>query len=117
MAAAAILENRKIVISRPRFHRFRPNFGTSTHKVLINLQVSNIDALKNQNYGFCWPAQSDLLSLSIQRTVYYAVFKLLPKPLKLLLSQLSKFCQNHISYTSLIIVISLNFLRCFGKYL
>jgi len=44
--------------------------------------------------------------------VYYAVFKLLPKPLKLLLSQLHKFCQNHISYTSLITVIALNDLRC-----
>jgi len=36
------------------------------------------------------------------------VFKLLSKPLKLLSSQLSKFCQDHISYTSLIIVIALN---------
>jgi len=27
------------------------------------------------------------------------------------------FCQNHISYTSLIIVIVLNDLRCFGKHL
>jgi len=53
----------------------------------------------------------------IQQSVYYAVFKLLPKPLKLLLSQLSKFCQKHISYTSLIIVIALNDLRCFGKHL
>ena len=33
------------------------------------------------------------------------VFKLLSEPLKLLLSQLSKFCQDHISYTSLIIVL------------
>ena len=44
------------------------------------------------------------------------VFKLLSKPLKLLLSQLFKFCQDHISYTSLIIVIALNDLRCFGKH-
>jgi len=34
-----------------------------------------------------------------QQTVYCALFKLLPKPLKLLLSQLSKFCQNYVSYT------------------
>jgi len=55
----------------------------------------------------------------IQQTMYYAVFKkLLPSPLKLglLLSQLSKFCQNHISYklTSIIIVIALSDLRRFG---
>ena len=41
----------------------------------------------------------------------------MPKPLKLLLSQLPKFCPNHISYTSLITVIALNDLRCFGKHL
>jgi len=35
----------------------------SHHKVLVNLQASNMDALKNQNYGLCWPTQSDLLSL------------------------------------------------------
>jgi len=35
----------------------------SQHKVLINLQACNMDALKNQNYGLYWPAQSDLLSL------------------------------------------------------
>jgi len=45
----------------------------------------------------------------------FVVFKLLSKPLKLLLSQLSNFCQDH-SYTSLIIVIALNDLRCFGKH-
>jgi len=45
------------------------------------------------------------------------VFKLLPKPLKLLPAQLCKLCQNHISYTSLIIVIALNDLHCFGKHL
>jgi len=33
------------------------------HKVLVNLQASNMDAFKNQNYGLCWPIQSDLLSL------------------------------------------------------
>jgi len=27
----------------------------SHHKVLVNLQASNMDALKNQNYGLCWP--------------------------------------------------------------
>jgi len=48
--------------------------------------------------------------------VYYVVYKLLPEPLKLLLSQLSKFCQNHKLYI-IIIDIALNDLRCFGKYL
>jgi len=76
-----------------------------------------MDALKNQNYGLYWPTQSDLQSLKEYDSVYYAVFKLLPKRLKLLLSQLSKFCQNHMSYTSLIIVIALNDLRRFGKHL
>jgi len=33
------------------------------HKVLANLQASNMDALKNQNYGLYWPTQLDLLSL------------------------------------------------------
>ena len=37
----------------------------------------------------------------IFNTVCCVMFKLLSKPLKLLLSQLSKFCQDHISYTSL----------------
>jgi len=32
----------------------------SHHKVLVNLQASNMDDLKNQNYGIC---QLDLLSL------------------------------------------------------
>jgi len=38
---------------------------TSHHKVglLVNRQASNMDALKNPNYGVCWPTQSDLLSL------------------------------------------------------
>ena len=58
----------------------------SHHKVLINLQASNMDALKNPNYGLCWPTQ--------WQTMHYALFKLLPEPLKLLLSQLCKFCQN-----------------------
>ena len=31
--------------------------------VLVNLQASNLYALKNQNYGLWWHAQSDLLSL------------------------------------------------------
>jgi len=53
----------------------------------------------------------------IFNTVYYGVFKLLSKQVKLLLSQLSKFCRNHISYTSLITVIALNDLRCFGEHL
>jgi len=35
----------------------------SHHILLANLQASNMDALKNQNYGLCWPTQSDLLSL------------------------------------------------------
>jgi len=48
--------------------------------------------------------------------MYYAVFKLLTKPLKLLLSQLYKFYQNHINNTSLITIIALNELRCFGKH-
>jgi len=35
----------------------------SHHKVLINLQASNMDAVKDQYYGLYWPTQSDLLSL------------------------------------------------------
>jgi len=35
----------------------------SHHKVLVNLQASNMDALKYQNYGLCWLIQLDLLSL------------------------------------------------------
>jgi len=35
----------------------------SNHKVLVNLQAANMDALKNQNYVLRWPTQSDLLSL------------------------------------------------------
>jgi len=35
----------------------------SHHKVLVNLQASNMDALKNQNYGMYSPTQSHLLSL------------------------------------------------------
>jgi len=35
----------------------------SHHKVLVNLQASNVDAVKNLNYGLCWPTQSDLLCL------------------------------------------------------
>jgi len=27
----------------------------SHDKVLIDVQASNVDALKNQNYGLCWP--------------------------------------------------------------
>jgi len=49
--------------------------------------------------------------------LYFAAFKLLPKPLKLLLSHLCQFCQNHISYTSLITVTALNDLRWFCKHL
>ena len=52
----------------------------SHHNVLVNLQASNMDALKNQNYGLCWPTQSICyVWKNIQQTVYYAVFKLLPK--------------------------------------
>jgi len=49
--------------------------------------------------------------------MYYVVFKPLPKPLKLVLSQLCKFCQDNVSYTSLIIVTALNDLRWFCKHL
>jgi len=35
----------------------------SHHKVLVNLQASNMDDLKTQNCGLYWPTQSDLLSL------------------------------------------------------
>jgi len=35
----------------------------SHHKVLVNLQASNMEGLKNQNHGLYWPTQSDLLSL------------------------------------------------------
>ena len=34
----------------------------SHHKLLVNLQAFNMDALKN-HYGLYWPTQSDLLSL------------------------------------------------------
>jgi len=40
----------------------------SHHKVLVNLQASNMDALKNQKYGLCWPTQSDVLSLNEHST-------------------------------------------------
>jgi len=89
----------------------------SRHKVLVNLQDSNMDALKKQNYGLCWPTRphNQICEVwkNIQQTVYCAVFKLLPKPLKLLLSQLSKFCQTILSS---IIVNALNDLRYFGKH-
>jgi len=48
MAAAAILKNRKIAISRPRFDRFRPNwarrlssalFSRPTVKIFKNLKI------------------------------------------------------------------------------
>jgi len=78
-------------------HHYEYSTYNNHHKVLVNLQASNMDALKNQNYGLCWPTQS--VKKNIQQTVFSAVFKLLPKPLKLLLSKLSKFCQNDISYT------------------
>jgi len=35
----------------------------SHYKVLVNLHASDMDALKNQNYGLYWPTQSDLLSV------------------------------------------------------
>ena len=42
------------------------------HKVLANLQASNMDALKNQNYGLCWLIQLDLLSLKEYSTRMWA---------------------------------------------
>jgi len=48
---------------REREFTFANNTYNSHHKVLVNLQTSNMDALKYQNYGLCWPTQSDLLSL------------------------------------------------------
>ena len=45
-------------------HHYEYSTINSHHKVLVNLQASNMDALKNQNYGLmCWPIQLDLLSL------------------------------------------------------
>ena len=44
-------------------HHYEYSTINSHHKVLVNLQASNMDALKNQNYGACWPIQLDLLSL------------------------------------------------------
>ena len=45
---------------------------SSHHKVFVNLQASNTDALKNQNYGLCWPTLSDLLSLKEYSTTIWA---------------------------------------------
>jgi len=34
----------------------------SHHKVHVNLQASNMDAVKNLNYGLCWPTYSQQLT-------------------------------------------------------
>ena len=44
-------------------HHYEYSTINSYHKVLVNLQASNTDALRNQNYGLCWLIQLDLLSL------------------------------------------------------
>jgi len=38
-------------------HHYEYSTINSHHKVLVNLQASNMDALKNQNYGLCWLIQ------------------------------------------------------------
>jgi len=44
-------------------YHYEYSTNNSHHKVRVNLQASNMDALRNQNYGLCWPTQSDLPSL------------------------------------------------------
>ena len=58
----------------------------SHRKVLVNLQASNMDALKNRNYNLCWPTQSGFAKFKrMFNKLYYAVFKLLHKKIKLVL--------------------------------
>jgi len=57
-----------------------------------------MDAVKNRNLGLCWPTESHIVKFKrMSNKLYYAVFRLLLQPLKLLLSQLRKFCQNSLS--------------------
>jgi len=49
-------------------HHYEYSTINSHHKVLVNLKASNMDALKNQKYGLCWPIQLDLLSLTEDST-------------------------------------------------
>jgi len=44
-------------------YHYEYSICNSHHKVLVNRHASNMDALKNQNYGLYWPAQSDVLSV------------------------------------------------------
>jgi len=44
-------------------HHYEYSTINSHHKVLVNLQASNMDALKNQNYDLCWPIQLSFLDL------------------------------------------------------
>jgi len=36
-------------------HCYEYSTYNSHHKVRVNQQASNMDALKNRNYGICWP--------------------------------------------------------------
>ena len=50
MAAAAILENRKIAISRPRFDQFWPNLGGRRISNLLSCRLLKIWNLKNPRW-------------------------------------------------------------------
>jgi len=50
-------------------HHYEYSTINSHHKVLVNLHASNMDALKNQNYGLCWLIQLDSLSLKEYSTL------------------------------------------------
>ena len=43
-------------------YRYEYSTYNRHHNVLINLHVSSMDALKNQNYGLCWPTYSQRLT-------------------------------------------------------
>ena len=51
MTAAAIFENRKITISRPRFDRFRPNLARQCRLTLLSRATVKFQILKIQDGG------------------------------------------------------------------
>ena len=50
MAAAAILKNRKIAISRSRFERFRQNLARSRSSTLLTAQALNFQKFRNPTW-------------------------------------------------------------------
>ena len=74
MAAAAILKNRKIAISRPRFDRFRPNLSRRRSSALLSCPtVKSLKLEKSKMAAVAISATAELLlySFIFSRPTHY----------------------------------------------